>query len=144
MSKLTLDTLKQRIDRLEREAWRWRGIGATALVLLGVIGLVAATKVPDEIRAKSFVVKDEQGRIRARLGMGKSMLDKDIYLELYDPDGGTRVRLTTKSYDNHSPILTMVSGHPGWVQLNMELDEEGMPSLRLFNPKGGGVIWKAP
>lgn len=143
MNELTLDTLKQRLDRLEREARRWRCIGIVVLVVIGVFGLVAAASIPEEIRANSFVVNDKQGRIRARLGMKKGLIDKDVYLELYDPSGTTRIRLTTKSYEDYAPILTMISRHPGWVRLNMELDKGGTPSLRMWNP-GGVVIWKAP
>ena len=67
------DTVTQRLERLERELRRWKGLGSAAVVVLGLVILLGATgaKVPDEIRAKRFVLVDEDGKQRAVLGSGE-------------------------------------------------------------------------
>jgi hypothetical protein len=76
MDSTTLDRLTQRLDRLEREN-RWlKRVGAAGLIgLAGVLFMGAAlAKVPDEVRAKAFVVVDDAGIERARLFNSALML----------------------------------------------------------------------
>lgn len=66
-------TLTQRLDRLERELRRWKILGSAAVAVLALVVLMGAkgAKVPDEIRAKRFVLVDEIGKQRAVLGSGE-------------------------------------------------------------------------
>lgn len=69
MTTPTLDTVTQRLDRLEREVRRWRR-GATVLIALAAAMLVTGQSLPKPrlIEAEKFIVKDETGRVRAIFG----------------------------------------------------------------------------
>ncbi len=55
MNEPTTDTLKQRIDRLEREARRWRVLAFGLLAVWSLVILLGATRgVPDELKARRF------------------------------------------------------------------------------------------
>jgi len=65
-----MDTVTQRLNRLERENRWWRVIACAAVGMLGFVMLTGATgsKVPDEVRAKKFIALDEEGKSRAEFG----------------------------------------------------------------------------
>jgi hypothetical protein len=92
MTEPTLDTLTQRLDRLERGLRRWRVLASAAWLLLAVgiaINLAAVSRVPvrppesqgstseaeeepaaeEEVRAKSFVLVDDDDAPRAVLAL---------------------------------------------------------------------------
>jgi hypothetical protein len=70
MQESMLEALAQRVERVERENRRLKAIGSAAVILIGAILLLGATtsKTPDEIRAKRFVLVDENGTQRGALG----------------------------------------------------------------------------
>jgi len=74
MNELSLDMLKQRLDRLERENCWFKRVGA--VVFMGVVAVVLmgqakSSKVEKIIEAQKFVVRDVSGKSRAVLGMGE-------------------------------------------------------------------------
>lgn len=95
MSEPTLNTLTQRLDRLEREVRLWKVLGSTALTALVFIGLAAAnpTSVPDEVRAKRFSVVDTKGELRGALAL---MADGAMTLTLVASNGLSGATLTVE------------------------------------------------
>jgi len=95
MSDVT-DAVMQRLDRLERELRWWRRVGSLAVGLMAILVLVSAapTKVPDQIRAKRFVVVDKTGRSLAEL-YGSESLSSAAHpvLAMYGAKGRTAVEL---------------------------------------------------
>ncbi len=75
MNEPTMDNIVKRLDRLEREKRRWRCLGI--LMLIGVTALLAmgqskSTGHLDDLKvieAERFIVKDEDGNVRAVLGV---------------------------------------------------------------------------
>jgi hypothetical protein len=117
-------TTEQRLARLEREN-RWtKGIAVALALALGVVLFVAAgqdqekdkLEVLDEVRAKSFVLVDEDQRTRGKLDVGEGSSRLTLFdaaekalaristtasgssaLCLYDPAGKIRVALSYMS-----------------------------------------------
>jgi hypothetical protein len=77
------EELLARINRLEKQN-RWtRSIGLLAVVLLTGAFFMGAAAVQDEVRAKRFVLADENGKLR-----GEFFVTKDgPSLALFDENG---------------------------------------------------------
>src|SRR2546422_5525537 len=75
MDEQTSSTLIERLDRLERGLWWWKVTGSVAIAMLALILLLGATQatVPEEIRAKRFVVVEGNGK--TQMVLGDSRLD---------------------------------------------------------------------
>ncbi len=73
MQEVTLDTLAQRLNRLEREVRHWR-LGATMLLTCAVAALVMGQTIPKPqvIEAQRFILKSPDGTVRAILGQHDS------------------------------------------------------------------------
>jgi len=135
MNKRHLCTLTQRLNRLERENRWWKLVGFVTVAALGVIVLMGATqsKVADEVRARKFVVVDNEGRVRGTLGMKKpfSFLglsdEPTALLELADSDQKLRVQLR---------------GSGGGAGLDF-FDSRGRSLMRLYLTGGEGYYTPA-
>lgn len=130
--------ITQRLGRLEREMRWWRLAAFLAGGSLGLLALVAAAKpdtssVPDEIRAKRFVLVDEAGRARAKLDMmgydhrGRRASE----LRFLDEEERFDVKL-----DNRFGLVIADDTGKGRV----DLTARGL----TLSDKDGKVIWKAP
>jgi hypothetical protein len=90
MTEAAVEALAQRLDRMERGLRRWRIIGVIGWTLLTAsvtVGFLLVLRLPvetaseegtssgdedtveDEVRARTFVLVDEEGRPRAALAM---------------------------------------------------------------------------
>jgi len=69
MTEPTLDTLTKRLDRMERENRWWRVAGGAVLAVLVATAASPAPKVADKILAREFILADDTGVARARLGL---------------------------------------------------------------------------
>ncbi len=90
----TMDTIIQRLDRLEREARWWKILASVSVVFLGLVflmGAVVGGRSADEVRARQFVLVDASGKVRAGLSVGS---DGSAALALLDLKGKTRAGLT--------------------------------------------------
>lgn len=161
MNDLSLNTLKQRLDRLERQHRWWKIMGGLPAALLGLAVLIAATSatVPNEVRAKKFVLIDAGGKIAAQLLVDA---DKPV-LDLYDNKQRDRTSVyptgwivvsgdntpdkTVKAVLNPNGLtLSDLGGSVHLYGVGL-LAIEGGPGVLPFlkvSTKDGKVIWKAP
>ena len=90
MSNSRLYTPTQRLDRLEREVRRWRGLGLVSAGMLGVLLLLGAVSpgapVPDQIRARTIMLVDAAGFTRAAWFVGP---DGEVGLSFFDKGPST-------------------------------------------------------
>ena len=158
-----LEILMGRVERLERENLRLKRLGITALILIGAALAMGQAGPGRTIEAESFLLKDVDGNVRAKLDAKGST--KFLFL---DRAGHERVALTSDensaalemkdekgrlgatmgagaSKDGMSstiaagaPLIGPVAG-PGVV---MQAWDDGT-SLRICN-KGGHQVWEAP
>lgn len=84
--------LADRLDRLEQQNRRWRMLALLALLLLAAVFLTGATSVdlpvPDTLRARTveartFVLRDAHGDVRARMALASD----GARLTFYDDNG---------------------------------------------------------
>jgi hypothetical protein len=150
MTDSAVISLSGRLDRLEQEVKCWRRAGIAAFAILSLIGVTAAipAKIPDELRARRFIVVDD-GRVRAELGG----LTKDIGtgLVLYDARGSIRLRaivFPTARQNSISSSPSMRIEEETHLQLFdpetygrilLHLDNEAGPELRLSGVRGPNV-----
>jgi hypothetical protein len=87
--------LAERLTKLERELRAWRRLAVPFLVVLAAVVLLGAkaTTLPDEIRARRFVVVGASGQPLIELGPSVT----GATLALYDWKGGKGVELTAST-----------------------------------------------
>lgn len=137
MSGSTLETLAQRLDRLERENRRLKIAGAflvLALAAVGAMGQVLPKAVPKVVEAERFVLRDSTGRERAVLEMArygprialldetgttKALLQLDLRPELVMFDEGGKPRIAVRG------ALSRLAGQ-----------DLGGNALELYGPTG--------
>jgi hypothetical protein len=107
MDRQTSCSVIQRLSRLERAYHWWKLLGSCSLALLGMLLFISATTVrtTDEIRAKRFVVIDENAQPRVILGSLRSGSDING-LSLIAADGRKRAELSLLP-DDGSPALSL-------------------------------------
>lgn len=141
MTESTLHTLTRRLDRLEREVRFWKVLGSISLTALTFITLAAANpvSVPDEVRAKRFLVVDAKGEIRGGLAL---MGDGAITLTLAasnglsgatltaDPGGGATLVFT----DNNGKRRTVLHGGPEGGALYLIDKNETARAMLVLRP----------
>jgi hypothetical protein len=93
----TPEALIERLDRLEYQMRWWRRLGVLGISLGLALGLMgaAATKIPDEIRAKRFAVVDKTGRRLAEFYAEDSLSKSSPYpvLAFYQSKGRAVIEL---------------------------------------------------
>jgi hypothetical protein len=127
-----MQLLTQRLAHLERAQRWWRLLGALALLVLAGVGLLGAAErkaleAAEEVRARSFILVDQQGGVLARLGplpqggRGLGIYDqgrKNQLLLTAEPDGSSGLRLF---------------GRDGQGSIMLAVGANGAPSLRLLD-----------
>jgi hypothetical protein len=116
--------LLRRLDEVERDNRRLRRLGMYVLVVAGaLLGLAAAIVVvaarhgmpgfvPELTEARRFVVRDEEGRVRATLGSNK---DGTAQLLLQDAGGRERLRVSVLTDGGAGVALVDSSGQSRMV-----------------------------
>jgi hypothetical protein len=130
------DDLMRRVERLEREAGRWRGLALAGAALLGFVVLSGATPqssgpAVEDVRARQFTLVDPGGSTRAVLGMGSTGA---AGLELYDRAGIVLTQLTVGP--NGVPQLTLLD-RSATGRAVLGLDPDGSPHLTLLDERSG-------
>ena len=82
----------ERLEKLERQNRRLKQAGAVALILAAAVLLMGQVPSHRTVEANEFVLKDGDGRMRARLYMQAPRMVSPA-LEFYDLDGVKRVSL---------------------------------------------------
>lgn len=143
-------TIDERINMLERELARTRRhqrwtalaivlvIGASALLgFVGVSGGDATATQPNDnskvVRARMFVVEDENGKVRAKLGLDDGWAKGIVALQLLDEDEALRFGAYGSSLLGGS--LSLFDKH-GKTRAQMSGDDETGPEFNLFDDEG--------
>jgi hypothetical protein len=119
MDDPTVTVVLQRLARLEEARRRWKllGIGTiSVLALVVLLGAAGGTKVPEEIRAKQFVLVDQNGKIRAML---RSFENGSASLTVNDDAEKPRITMGVEGVGN--PLLALIdrTGKDARVFLSM-------------------------
>ncbi len=132
MTEPTLDTLTQRLDRLERENRRLKVAGAIlllALAAVGAMGQMTPRAVPKVVEAERFVLRDTKGNILAIMGTEAS----GTSLSLYDQKGKPRAWLGVTA--DGAPVLALFDQN-GKDRAGLVLGADGTPALALLDQNG--------
>jgi hypothetical protein len=133
VEKLPMDALAERVDGLEREnrLWRWGGGFALTSGLMLIFGGAQRADDPKSVEAEQFIVRDKDGKERARLGLASN---GGPALFLHSTDGHNRVVLQASDRDD-SGSLYLFGGDKGadgiTVILNGGRRNSNSPSLFL-------------
>ncbi len=156
MDQPTMESLGQRLDRVERQNQRLMRIGAVALAVIAAVvlmGQATATKVAKVIEAEKFVLRDPQGKHLALLGTKKGsailgffdtsgnmaagfglLPDGSAGLHLYDQFTNPRIVLSVTAAGLASLVLAdKESRHRASLTVGAEFGE---PKLTLYDKAG--------
>jgi hypothetical protein len=125
MDRPSLDAVIERLELLEREKRQVLWVGA-ALFAAAVVAVASGTdwvRRPKQIEAERFVLKDKDGKVRARLSTAP---DGSPMLALLDAQGRDHLMLhgsiddtaTLSFYDHGQPRVTLSSTNTGAAGLN--------------------------
>lgn len=129
-----IDTILQRLERLERENRRWKVFASVAALVCGCLLLLGAANsrgphIAQEIRARSFVLVDKQGMLVAKLGQ---LPHGSLGLGFYDE--GRKVRLLM-GIETDGGSSVSVYGKDGRGSAVLMVEQDGATSLRLLDPR---------
>jgi len=140
--KTQTSDMADRLGKLERQvrllAWSVIMGLATAVMLLAVMTVVGPRRL---VRARGFVVTDEQGRVRGNLGE----LQGFAYLDLYDENGEAKVGLRA-SEGKSSLILNGPNGRFGTMvgafngAASLFIDDRGKKRVQIDLSSAGPMI----
>jgi hypothetical protein len=164
MAEPTMEALARRVERLEREAGRWRRGAALGLLLLGSAGLLGqapvVTGVAKALDAERFNLRDGAGNLRGSLGV---TTDGTASLVLHNtagvrqaglavlPDGTASISLGSPAGRTVTELTLYPDGTPGLVardragktRVILGAAADGQPFL-YFLDAAGTSSWKAP
>jgi len=141
-------TTEERLENLERELARTkrRNRWLVAVVGLAVVGLILAWTwnkttatvqaqavggAEKVIRANAFILEDENGKTRARLGLGLNNAGP-VALDLFDENGKDRVELVADMYEPRIRLYDEKGKARAWLRVG----KDGSPSLDLRDENG--------
>jgi len=140
MVEPTMDTLARRLDRVEREN-RWlKRAGLVALAVIAAVVLMGQAtqgKVAKVIEAEKFVLRDAEGKPRARLeslpsGLVRlALLDKNENIQSVLGVGVGRPSLVLAGRNNKTILTTSFLSISGKSRLTLAVLPSGAQSLVL-------------
>ena len=136
-----MDDLVQRLDRLERENWRFKWVGSMVLVTIAaflVMGQAKSSNVPEVIEAEKFVLRDKSGKVFAAL---QTEAKNEPALNLYDKNGKVRVTLGIMEIGNPMPHLFLYDANEKFRVKLAVLDDA---AIMYLHDKDGRVLWSTP
>ncbi len=144
-------TPTDRLERLERENRRMKLAGVVALaVIVAVVlmGQATQSKVVKRVEAEEFVLRDSNGKIRARLAMNElgapslsllytdgtpvaelwgGVIEKEAHLSFYHQNGRRSAFLSTA---RGASALAFID-KDGNFRVTLSIDTDGLPAMRL-------------
>lgn len=118
----SFEDLQGRLLELEKQHCRFKQLGAIVLAIATVIVVMGQAPAKKTVEANEFVLKDADGKVRVKIGMGVDLLHQNgPAIVLFDAQNGPRISLGTSEDDAdievNSPKLTassqMWAGSPG-------------------------------
>jgi hypothetical protein len=121
--------LIKRIERLEKRDRRWKlasafvVLAATSLMLMGAKSSVEISQSPmiraESVEARDFILKDEGGRVRARLSLDpgeKSVrMNGQVYRNL--PEGQEPRHTALQFYNDKGEVTDTIPAHATFVRI---------------------------
>jgi hypothetical protein len=140
--------LVKRLEALEKENRRIKGIGGAVIVIAASLLLMGQARTSRRVEANQFVLVDSNGKARSMWTVESGRAELEFYdnagiiaASMASSSGGAYIYLLGKngasSFD--ATHLGMASNGKG----EMDLTISDAPSIRLTG-KDGKVIWKAP
>ena len=145
MNEPTMETLVRRLDRVERENQRLKQAGVVALVVIAAVvlmGQATTNKVAKVVEAEKFVLRDADGKGRARLeslpsGLVRlALLDKDENVQSVLGVGVGRPSLVLAGRNNKTILTTSFLSISGKSRLTLAVLPSGVQSLALTDNTG--------
>jgi hypothetical protein len=129
------EAVLQRLACLERTVRRWKLVGMSMLVVLGLIILIGAgarkdLTIAEEVLARHFILVGRPPTARATLTLGK---DGGPSLLLFDEHGKVRAGLTV--LDDGQPSLGLRDAQEQ-SRVVVTLDPHGTPIMRFLDAQG--------
>lgn len=151
------EELVRRLEKLERDNRHLKGLGLGTVVLAVALGSIYATRpVPQLIRAHTFEVTDNAGRVRAKMTAPRSggaaivilgaqgrprAVMSESGIGLSDAQGHPRAVISVTRSKDVGVSLSDAQGH---ARENMEVSASGEPGITLFGPHFlGATAWIA-
>lgn len=135
------DNVNERLARLERENRRMKMAGVLMLALFAgvfLLGQAPRHSSSDIVTARQFTMVDEDGKLRATLGMSESGVAGGLWLY----DESENVRANFYSLLDGTVGLSLFDNH-GNPRASLDMDADGASSL-VLSDKDGKPIWTAP
>ncbi len=148
MNELTMETLARRLDQVEQENRRLKQAGVVVLAVIAAVVLMGQAtkgKVAKVVEAEKFVLRDADGKGRARLESFPSglvrlaLLDKDENIQSVFRVGAGTSTLILAGRNNKTILSTSflsVSGKGGKSRLTLAVLPSGEQSLVLTDNTG--------
>jgi hypothetical protein len=150
MNDHAMDSVMQRLARLERAQRRWKLVGSAALTVLGFVILLGAAKrqevnIADAIWARQFVLADGNGKVR---GVLRESNEQGGAIHLMDQKGETRLLASVS--ETSGPTINLVNANETVTMglgtdtiflgpkagFSVQIKEDGRAFLSLKNPPG--------
>jgi hypothetical protein len=119
---LGFEDIQDRLLKLEKENRRFKQLGAVVLAIATAIVAMGQGQAKKTVEANEFLLKDADGKLRVRIGMGLDFQHKDgPAIVLFDAENFPRISISTSEdqakIEVNSPQLSassaMWAGSPG-------------------------------
>lgn len=128
MNEMTLDTLMQRLDHVERENRRLKRVGSMLLISIVSIVLMGQATGSKVVEAEKFILRDSDGNERGWLTVRKGV---GPILALLDDSGRERVMLGVgRDLAGQKPFLALFDAH-GKERAGLAVGDEGSKMVLL-------------
>jgi hypothetical protein len=146
MTDFTLQSLAERLDRLERHNARLqrenrllRGAAVLAVAALAAAVCVGQVAVPKQVEAQKFVLRDADGKQRAVLAVARVWAQEGPSLKFYDAAGKERTILGVVDEASPTgvtgPVLYLL-GQKGLPAIDLSVNPLGRPELYMRDARG--------
>jgi hypothetical protein len=134
---LSLEDLQGRLLKLEKQNRRFKQLGVAALIVPALLVVMGQAPSKKTVEANEFVLKDANGRIRAKIGMGLDFQHKDgPAIVLFDAENDSRISISTSEDD----AQVLVNSHQAGASSSMWAGAPGNRGSGLGVTGPAGVV----